>query len=267
MFTVGSVSFLNASPLVDGIEEDGRVRLITDVPSRLLDALLDRSASIALCPTIDYQTAGRELCVVPVGAIASEGTTLTVKVFSRQPIETIEHVAVDGDSRTSVALLQVVMSELHGIRPRLTSFNHDPQLHEVADEVDALLLIGDKVVVTEPDPRQFPYQFDLGEAWRRITDLPFVFAAWMAPLGAELDELPELLRERRVLNRPRIREIVARRARETGWSEQLAEHYLGSLLRYEIGQRELEAMTVFWEHCRRLGLIDEIRPLRIYGES
>jgi chorismate dehydratase len=78
MFTVGCVSFLNAAPLIDGIEEDGQVRLITDVPSRLLETLLKRSATIALCPTIDFQTAPQELSIVPVGAIGSEGTTMTV---------------------------------------------------------------------------------------------------------------------------------------------------------------------------------------------
>jgi chorismate dehydratase len=264
MYIVGSVSFLNAAPLIDGLERSGEAHVITDVPSRLLDTLLSRRVSIALCPTIDYQTGPEELCLVPVGAIGSERTTLTVRVFSRVPCDRIEHVAVDRDSSTSVALLQVVLSDLFGIRPRLTAFNHDPTLEQTIDDVDALLLIGDKVVTSAPDPERFPHQLDLGEAWHRVTGLPFVFATWMAPVGVDLTELPELLRRRRQLNSTRIREIVAAAASSRGWSDELAEHYLGTLLRYRIGQRELEAVTLFWDRCHELGLIDRIRPLVLY---
>jgi chorismate dehydratase len=264
LLTVGCVSFLNARPLIDGLEEESGVRLLSDVPSRLLEVLLSRQASVALCPTIDYQSAPERLCVVPVGAIGSEATTMTVRVFSRQPFAGIDRMAVDADSRTSVALLQVVLHELYRIRPSLTSFNHHTAPTQFGAETDALLLIGDKVVASSPDPDQFPHQLDLGEAWHQITGLPFVFATWMTPLGTDLGELPRLLRRRRDLNRGRIREIVLSCAAEHGWTADLAELYLGSLLRYELGQRELKGMTVFWERCHELGLIEKVRPLVLY---
>ena len=110
--TVGSVSFLNALPLVDGLDEEPGVKVTSDVPSRLLETLLHGRAAVALCPVIDYQTSPTPLEVVPVGAIGSDSTTLTVRVFSRRPLSDVDHVAVDGDSKTSVALLQVVMQEL-----------------------------------------------------------------------------------------------------------------------------------------------------------
>ena len=263
-FTVGSVSFLNALPLVDGLEDEPGVKVISDVPSRLLEALLHDRAAIVLCPIIDYQTSPEELQVVPAGAIGSEETTLTVRVFSRRPLAEIDHVAVDGDSRTSAALLKIVLDELYGIRPPMTSFNHDPTLDEVAEDADALLLIGDKVVASAPNPEVFPYQLDLGEAWQSISGLPFVFATWMTRRNSDLGHLPSLLRKRRVSNQNRIHEIVHRHAGDRGWTAELAEHYLGTLLRFDLGQRELKAMSVFWERCHKLGLIERVRPLELY---
>jgi len=261
---IGVVSYLNAKPLIDGLEDEHGIRLIPDVPSRLLEDLLRRRTSVALCPTIDYQTSSEELAIVPAGAIGSTATTLTVRAFSRQPVNRIEHVAVDRDSHTSIALLRVVLAELYGIHPRLTSFNHDPTLAEAAGGADALLLIGDKAVASTSETSRFPHHLDLGEAWHRITGLPFVFAAWMALPDADLGDLPRKLRRRRDHNASRISEIVSRHAADLGWTEDEAELYLGSLLSYDIGQHELKAMSVFWEKCHHLGLIDAIRPLKLY---
>jgi chorismate dehydratase len=265
--TVGSVSYLNALPLVEGLDEEPGVTVTSDVPSRLLDILLEGRASVALCPIIDYQTSSTPLVVVPVGAIGSASTTLTVRVFSRRPLPDVDHIAVDGDSSTSVALLQVVLHELYTTRPKLTTFNHRPTLAEAADGADAILLIGDKVIASAPKEGDFPHQLDLGDAWRRIFGLPFVFAAWMTRRGTDLEELPGVLRQRREVNRGRIRDIIERHATKRGWTRELAELYLCTLLRFDLGQRELKAMSVFWQRCRELGLIDEVRPLELYDVS
>jgi predicted solute-binding protein len=73
-----------------------------------------------------------------------------------------------------------------------------------------------------------------------------------------------MLRRRRDHNSSRRSEIVNRHAADRGWTEDDAELYLGSLLSYDLGQRELKAMTVFWQKCFELGLIDTIRPLKLY---
>ena len=55
MQTVAAVSFLNARPLVDGLENEPGIQLATDVPSRLLETLILGRADVALCPVIDFQ--------------------------------------------------------------------------------------------------------------------------------------------------------------------------------------------------------------------
>ena len=128
-------------------------------------------------------------------------------------------------------------------------------------------MIGDKTVSSMPEAELFPHRIDLGEAWHRITGLPFVFAAWMALPDADLGKLPQILQRRRAANSSRIPEIVDRHAAGRGWDADQAKHYLGSLLSYELGQKQLKAMVVFWEKCRSLGLIEAVRPLRLYRDQ
>jgi chorismate dehydratase len=261
--TVAAVSFLNARPLIDGLGDEPGVAVRTDVPSRLLGTLIAGEADVALCPVIDFQTSSADLCVVPVGAIGSDGATHTVRVFSRAPIAEVDLIHTDGDSHTSVMLLEVVLEALHGRRPRLVTLA--PATTASADRPEAVLLIGDKVVHAEAEASGYRHQLDLGEAWKRLTGLPFVFAVWLARAGRDLGDLPQVLARCRERNRRRIPEIV--RAHANGWPFELANRYLGEILRYEVGGRELEAIELFWTRCHELGLIDGLRPLRLYERA
>jgi len=263
MRTIGSVSYLNARPLIDGLDADPGLRMIADVPSRLLPKLLNGSSDVALIPIIDYQNAPEDLCIVPSGAIGSDGETLTVRMFGSRPVAELENVAVDGDSKTSVALLNLIFNDVYGTNPRLFPVHHRPHPANLPAGADAILLIGDKVVNSAPE---LPYQLDLGEAWKRLTGMPFVFAAWTARPAMDLGDLPQRLARRRDLNLRRIPKIAATHAVAAGWPIPLAEDYLGRLLRYDFGQRELKAVATFWERCHELGIIEKLRPLSLYGE-
>jgi chorismate dehydratase len=263
MIRLAAVSYLNARPLVAGLEREPGVSLTTDVPARLLDLLLADRADVALCPVIDYQTSPRDLVIVPGGAIGADGETLTVRLFSRRPLEEIETVHVDSESHTSVALLEILLAERNGRRPRLAPLAADWHRHTPPD---ALLLIGDKVVASAPTRDTHPEVLDLGRAWRQLTGLPFVFACWMATADRDLGAIGALLAARRMANLERLPELV-REALPDGWTEPLARRYLGRLLRYDLGCRQLEAMQLFWDRASALGLLDGIRPLRLHGES
>ena len=266
IYTVAAVRFLNAKPLIDGLEMDPQVHLVSDVPSRLLETLINGDSDIALCPVIDFQLSPAELCVVPVGAIGSDGHTLTVRVFSRVPMDRVTHIHTDGDSHTSVALLRVVFNELYGRTPELSTLE-SADVNGDDDAPETVLLIGDKVVQNEPDRARYAHQLDLGDAWKQTTGLPFVFACWMARVGHDLGVAPEILARRRELNRHRIEEIVATHASSSGWPEGLAAKYLGDILRYGLGSRELESIELFWTRCHDLGLIDDLRPMKLYDNS
>ena len=246
---VGCVSYLNAKPLIEGVDADGDVEVDFGVPAVLLDRLVAGSVDAALCPVVDYFRSPTPLRILPVGGIGCEGPTLTVRLFSRVPIDRVSSIAVDRESHTSVALLQVVLNASYGMSPTLLP------LDAGSVEADAVLLIGDKVITNCPPRRACPYQLDLGEAWHRLTALPFVFAVWMTRRGQRCDALAQRLERARLYNAGRIPQLAARYAEPHGWPVELAEDYLGRILRYGIDRRALLAIRRFAEMAAELGLV------------
>ena len=264
MQTIGAVGYLNALPLIHGMENDPSIRLTRHVPSALLQTLETGLVDVALCPVIDFQRSIHELVIVPAGAIGSRARTLTVRVFSRRPLEEVSCVAVDRDSHTSVALMQIILSRLVDRVPTLVPLTPGRPVEQDA-AIEATLLIGDKVVTREPSAHDFPVQLDLGQAWRDLTGRPFVFATWMAHFGYDLGELPRILRATRDRNMVDLERLTPKWAKAHGWPADLALTYLRDLLDFDAGAAQLESMKLFWSECAALGLIDGERPPRLYA--
>ena len=262
--SIAAVSYLNALPLIEGLKSRRDLSLLKGVPSSLLESLLDGRADLALCPVIDYQESPEELVIVPVGAIGSRDRTLTVRVFSRRKIGDLESIHVDGDSHTSIALLRVILEESYGIQPKIIPLERRGTA-EIPPEVEAALLIGDKVITAEPSAEDFPEQLDLGEAWRKLTGLPFVFAIWMARPGTSLGELPSLLKVQLAENLSRIEENLPRWASEHDWPLETAREYLIDLPDYEAGPLQLEAIELFWQKCSSHRIIPSLREMQTVG--
>jgi chorismate dehydratase len=254
---VGSVSFLNAKPLIHGLESSDDIDLSLAVPSRLLSGLRQGDLDIALLPVIDYQRMAG-LCIVPSGGIGCDGETLTVRIFSKCPLTQIKTLACDTDSHTSVALARVIFAEQYGLRPQFVDW-----AREEDQPCDAKLLIGDKVVCEEP--AGFEHQIDLGSAWKQMTGLPFVFAVWTARSGVDLRDLPQRLEHAKRDGLEHAAEIVKRHAVARGWPAGLALQYLTVYLKFDVGERELLAISRFHELAARHGAIEGVvRPLELY---
>lgn len=254
---LGSVSFLNAKPLIWGLDDDPAIELHLDVPSRLLDGLRTGQFEVALVPVIDYQRMPG-LRLIPSAGIGSDGETLTVRIFSRVPIERIATLACDTDSHTSVALARVLFAEHLGSRPTFIDLD-DP----AAERAEARLLIGDKVVCEEP--AGFNHQLDLGVAWKQMTGLPFVFATWMATPGAELGDLPQRLSDAKRVGLQHVDEIVQRYGIPRGWPADILRTYLTHYMRYDIDEPQLAAIRLFHQLAARHGMIGAARELDVVG--
>jgi chorismate dehydratase len=252
---LGSVSYLNAKPLIYGLENSRDLQIALDVPSNLLEDLERDQFDLALLPVIDYQRMDN-LVVVPSGGIGSDGETLTVRIFSKQPIEQLQSLACDTDSHTSVALARIILAERFGIRPEFRPLDR-------AGADDARLLIGDKVICDEPVG--FPHQLDLGEAWKKQTGLPFVFAAWIARGGVDLRDVPQRLELAKRAGLEHVDEIIERFAQPRGWPVDIARRYLTHHLQFDIGARELDGIRLFHELAAKHGLIaSPPKGLQIY---
>jgi len=272
-FRLASVSYLNAKPLIWGLERDHAIELQLAVPSRLLGLLETGAADVALLPVADLLNRPK-LRIIPAGAIGCDGKTLTVRVFSHVPIGQVRSMLCDPDSHTSVALARVILAERYGATPELKSASDLPgstqnpasemsitgdsgrpvsgSLRSASEEIQAILLIGDKVIC-EP-PAGYAYEIDLGEEWKNHTGLPFVFAAWTVRPGAAVDGLGEILEATKRAGRNHIDDIIAKYAVPRGWPADVARRYLTEHLKYDIGPREMEAISLFHHKCRGLGM-------------
>jgi chorismate dehydratase len=256
---VGSVSFLNARPLIWGLEQTAGVQLMLDAPARLLQGMYDAPFDVALLPVIDYQRM-QDLRIIPSGAIGCDGPTLTVRVFSRTPAEKMQVLSCDPESHTSVALARIVLAEKFRVRPVFVPLSKEDR------DIQAMLLIGDKVVCQQP--QGYAYQMDLGEQWKQMTGLPFVFAVWMARAGTELGDLPARLAKAKRDGLRHVEEIVQQYALPLGWPVHTARRYLTEYLRYDVGARQIEAMAKFFELAAKHGAIEgPVRQIELWPEG
>ena len=249
MLRLGVVSFLNSRPLIEGLEADGDVTCVFDVPAALRERLDRGEVDVALVPIIDVLRDHRRYRVVSDACIGCDGETMTVRVFSQVPPHRVRTLWVDPDSHTSVALARIVWQDL---------FNRELTMQPLQagrqniDELESVLLIGDKVV----DPRRgsFAYEVDLGGAWRQHTGLPFVFAVWLAAVDLSPAEVAAQLSAARDRGVARAAEIADACGPPAGWPVELARRYLTRCLTYKLDQRSVEGANSFAERCRDLGL-------------
>jgi chorismate dehydratase len=165
----------------------------------------------------------------------------------------IRSLALDAGSRTSAALVRIMLRERYGVTPRLESFPLDQSPSAI--RADAFLMIGDRAM-HEPDA---PYvgTWDLGEEWLRWSGLPFVFAVWAARAGTELAVVEEALGRARDLGVERAAPIATREAPLLGLSEATAYNYLTKNLHFRIGSAERSSLRLFSRLAARLELIPE----------
>ena len=264
--SLGCVSFLNSKPLIDSVVGVEGVRVEFAVPAELLGLFEKGLVSAALMSVVDYQASATELLLLPAGMIGSDGPTLTVRIYSRVPAGEIRVLHGDTDSHTSVILAQVILRERYGVVAEVVPLKAREGVHAGGGE--AMLLIGDKVINASPDAGDYPYQLDLGEEWKALTGLPFVFAMWMIRrdrVAAEGAAIARILDGARREGEGRTEVLLDRYAAEKGWPRELARKYFTEYLRYEVTAEARAGLARFFEMAGRLGLL-EIRRQVAYFE-
>ena len=174
---VGAVSYLNTKPLIYGFEH-GKMRdeieLIIDYPANIADLLINHRIDIGLVPVAIIPSL-KEYHIISDYCIGCDGEVASVCLFSNVPLQQIETILLDYQSRTSVALLKILLKDRWNISPVLIAGKADYE-NEI-DGTTAGLVIGDRALQQRQKSK---YIFDLGTGWKEMTGLPFVFAAWVS---------------------------------------------------------------------------------------
>ncbi len=170
---VTAVSYLNTVPLLYGIRN-----------SAVYEAIDLRIAPPAQC-ALAFERGDTDIALVPVASllkqphyellsdycIGASGKVRTVVVMANDPLDQLQTIYLDPDSRTSVILVQILARRYWNIRPAFKPFTPG----QTIGPGEGCVLIGDKVFAQEA---RFSRHYDLAEHWHNFTGLPFVFAAW-----------------------------------------------------------------------------------------
>lgn len=174
---IGAVSYLNTKPLIYGLENGmmkKQVDLLIDYPSKIAAMLLNEEIDVGLIPVAVIPEM-KEHYIISDYCIGSEGEVASVCLFSEVPLYDIKTILLDYQSRTSVALLKVLIKEYWKLDVIFQNTSNGYQ-SEISGTT-AGLIIGDRALMQRKNSR---FIFDLGEEWKNFTGLPFVFAAWIS---------------------------------------------------------------------------------------
>lgn len=247
---IGAVSYLNTKPLVYELARHApQADVEFDLPSRLADGLASGRLDVALIPSIEYFQ-DPSYKIVSDACIACRGPVLSVKLFSRVPMRSVKTLALDEGSRTSAALVQILLNERYGIRPKLESLPIGSTLGDTA--ADAVLLIGDRAIHSPAG--RFEEIWDLGDEWCRWAELPFVFAMWVARSDADVTGLDAALAQTRDAGRANLQAIAEKEAAPLGLTVPQCLSYLRDNLHFDLGRRERDGLQLFRKKAAELGL-------------
>ncbi len=247
---IGIVHYVNSRPLSRGLlgggSGDWRCEFLP--PAVIADRLRDGSLDVGLVPSIELARIPG-LVVVPGLAIAATHEVRSVLLVSQVPVTEIRSVALDENSRTSAALVRILLAERYGIEPLCRPARAD--LAAMLADADAALLIGDPALAV---PREKYVVLDLAGEWLELTGLPFVFAVWAARAEAASRIPAEVFAGSLEAGLAQLDDIVRETAAETGLSEAVLRDYFTRNLSYRMGPAEQAGLAEYLRRAAKAGL-------------
>ena len=257
------VSYLNTKPLVYGLEKQlvaHSFALQKDVPSVCARRLLDGEVDLGIIPSIEYARAKGKLSIIPDLSITSRDYVKSVELFFKKDLRKIETIALDTSSRTSAALLKILMQEKYELSPEYKLMA--PDLESMLQEADAALIIGDKALHYQVD---YPNKLDLAAEWNDMTGLPFVFAFWAGTKSGINEADIEAVQESYRLGAQNIDAICEAFAKNQPFDALFYADYLKQNISFRLSDAEQEGLLEFYRYAFYYGLIEFIPELNFYG--
>ncbi len=249
---VSVVQYLNTVPLVWGMlkgEQQGKYALSFTTPALCADAVHSGQADIGIIPSIEYQRLERAQILSGL-AIASKGEVKSVLLLSKVPIEQVKTVALDNSSRTSAALLRILLRKFYS--RFVTMIPAAPNPEEMLRRADAALVIGDPALTYEGPVAEV---YDLAAEWKRFTNLPFVFALWVGHERAGIGRLREDFSASRDFGLQHIDDIAAEYAPRLKMRPEGIKIYLTQNIDYSLDEENRKGLRLFFKLAREAGIV------------
>lgn len=236
---ISAVAYTNTKAFIYGLQHSNiinKIDLILDIPSDCADKVINGQVDVGLMPVASIPLVPNAN-IISDYCIGGDGTVNSVFIFSNVPVEDIKTLRLDYHSKTSNNLAKVLLQFY---------WKHEVQfITNVNEDTDAIVLIGDRTLGKKDD---YAFAYDMGEAWKKFTGLPFMYAAWVAnkelsqafknefneALKFGLDHRNEVLKEL-----PKIDNFDL-------------EDYLFHKLQFEVTDDRIKAMNLFLDYITKL---------------
>jgi chorismate dehydratase len=175
---VAAVSYLNTKPLLYGIKRSEKlmneIELIEDYPSSIAQMLINNEVDMGLVPVAIIPQL-KEWYIVSDYCIGATEKVASVCLFGQEPMDKMEKILLDYQSKTSVELCKILMKDFW--KKDIPFEDADKDYIKNIRGTTGGVIIGDRALEQRST---FPFIYDLAEAWIKFTGKPFVFAAWVA---------------------------------------------------------------------------------------
>jgi len=269
---VGHIQFLNCFPLFYGLSKKNflfELDLIQSRPIDLNNMLGSNMLDLSSISSIAYAHSYRDYVLLPDISISADGKVKSVLLFSKVPIGELHRrkIALTNVSAASQALLRIILAKAYNIVPEYLS--SAPDLKTMCSKADAALLIGDDALQAycRKDVNNL-YIYDLGEEWKKFTDLPMVFAVWavrkefaaqnMQKLKTIKEEFTEAIR----YSLENITELSLEASKQRIFAPEFLADYF-TTLKFDFDERKQKGLIEYCLQAKDQGLLDEIPSLEI----
>ncbi len=237
---IGCVKYLNARPLVQGWKGE----VVLDHPSMLCAQLARGDLDVAFVSSFEFLR-NPIYRIVDAVSIASAGPVYSVVVAHRGKFSEVKEIALDPAAQTSGNLLRCLLGELK-LDARVIS-------DKSASENSARLLIGDQAIRFRlQHGRDFAF-WDLGEHWRKLRQVPFVYALWLArPEVKDVKPIADRLRALRDANLEKLDGVITT---QNQFPAEFCRRYYREHLRFSFGEEEKEGLRAFAQLCQKYDLL------------
>ncbi|HJN76465.1 MAG TPA: MqnA/MqnD/SBP family protein [Myxococcota bacterium] len=185
---VAAVGYTNAWPLLTRLDRI-RYQVTEGHPAQVAEWVRQGEADVGLVPVGALLSEG-SWKVVPGACIGCEGPVHSVLLVAETPPGDWTEVLLDGVSRTSVVLAQLILRRGPLAKEGITFRHVEPGTAQgQARGTTAALVIGD---AARNLPPRMEHRIDLGQAWYDWTGLPFVFAVWAGRNGLSPSDIAGL---------------------------------------------------------------------------
>ena len=249
---VSVVQYLNSVPLVWGMlhgEQQGKYELQFTTPAACADAVHQRKADIGIIPSIEYQRMDRMQILAGI-SIASKEEVKSVLLLSKVPIAKVQNVAVDNSSRTSAALLRILMRKFYS--RWINVIPSVPRPEVMLKRADAALIIGDPALTYSGDVSEI---YDLAAEWKKFTGLPFVFALWVGHEEVRLSKLHPDFEASRDFGLAHVDDIAAEYAPKLNMKAAGVKVYLTQNIDYSLDEENRKGLRLFYKLAKEAAII------------